>query len=66
MRRHLRLMRIFIGATVSAQLEYRANFVGAVLASLGEAGVALLGISLLFSQPGAQGSVAGPTVKPCW
>ncbi|GGK32602.1 ABC transporter permease [Deinococcus malanensis] len=62
MRRHLRLMRIFIGATVSAQLEYRANFVGAVLASLGEAGVALLGISLLFSQPGAQG-VGGWTYR---
>ncbi|ACO45890.1 ABC transporter permease [Deinococcus deserti] len=62
MRRHLRLMRIFIGATVSAQLEYRANFLGAVLASLGEAGVALLGISLLFSQPGVQG-VGGWTYR---
>jgi len=51
-RRYLRLVRIFVGATLSAQLEYRANFLGAVLASLGEVGVALLGISILFGQPG--------------
>ncbi|MFC4639373.1 ABC transporter permease [Deinococcus hohokamensis] len=62
MRRGLRLMRIFVGATVSAQLEYRANFLGAVLASLGQAGVALLGITLLFSQPGTQG-VGGWTYR---
>ncbi|UBV43567.1 ABC transporter permease [Deinococcus taeanensis] len=52
MRRYFRLARIFLGATLAAQLEYRANFVGAVLASLGEVGVALLGISILFGQPG--------------
>jgi len=50
--RYLRLIRIFTGATLSAQLEYRANFLGAVLASLGEVGVALLGIGVLFGQPG--------------
>lgn len=54
MTRYLRLIRIFTGATISAQLEYRANFVGAVLASLGEVGVALLGLSVLFMQPGTQ------------
>lgn len=52
MTRYLRLVRIFTGATISAQLEYRANFFGAVLASLGEVGVALLGISVVFGQPG--------------
>lgn len=54
MTRYLRLIRIFTGATISAQLEYRANFLGAVLASLGEVGVALLGLSVLFFQPGTQ------------
>ncbi|GAA5532728.1 ABC transporter permease [Deinococcus aluminii] len=58
MTRYLRLIRIFTGATLSAQLEYRANFLGAVLASLGEAGVALLGIAVLFGQPGTT-SVGG-------
>ncbi|GHF57243.1 ABC-2 type transport system permease protein [Deinococcus metalli] len=58
MRRYLRLVRIFTGATVAAQLEYRANFVGAVLASLGQVGVALLGIGVLFGQPGTT-SVGG-------
>ncbi|MCD0167261.1 ABC transporter permease [Deinococcus sp. 12RED42] len=52
MTRYLRLLRIFTGATLSAQLEYRANFVGALLASLGEVGVALLGLGIVFGQPG--------------
>lgn len=50
MTRYLRLIRIFTGATVSAQLEYRANFIGAVLSSLGQVGVALLAIGVLFGQ----------------
>lgn len=60
MTRYLRLVRIFTGATLAAQLEYRANFLGAVLASLGEAGVALLGLGVLFGQPGTS-SVGGWT-----
>lgn len=62
MRKYLRLMRVFIGATVAAQMEYRANFVGALLASLGEVGVALLGISVLFFQPGTE-TVGGWTFR---
>ncbi|GGL72559.1 ABC transporter permease [Deinococcus aerolatus] len=50
MTRYLRLIRIFTGATISAQLEYRANFIGAVLSSLGQVGVALLAIGVLFGQ----------------
>lgn len=50
--RYLRLVRIFIGATVAAQMEYRANFMAAVLASLVQAGVALLGVGVIFGQPG--------------
>ncbi|WP_084048832.1 ABC-2 family transporter protein [Deinococcus hopiensis] len=42
MKRYLRLVRIFTEATLAAQLEYRANFVGAVLASLAQSGAALL------------------------
>ena len=34
-----------VSATVAAQLEYRANFLGAVLASLGEAATALLPVA---------------------
>lgn len=52
MRRALHLLRVFVSATLSAQLEYRANFLGAVLASLGEAATALLGLWVLFRQPG--------------
>lgn len=58
MTRYLRLIRLFTGATLAAQLEYRANFMGAILASLAESGVALLGIAVLFGQPGTT-SVGG-------
>ncbi|ADV67341.1 ABC transporter permease [Deinococcus maricopensis] len=51
MKRALRLMRLFLGASLSAQLEYRANFIGSVLAAIGEALTALLGLSLIFSRP---------------
>lgn len=49
--RYLRLLAVFVGATLSAQLEYRANFLGAVLAAVGEVAVALLGLAVLFGQP---------------
>lgn len=58
MTRYLHLLRVFTAATIAAQLEYRANFVGALLASLGEVAVALLGLSVVFMQPGTT-SVGG-------
>ena len=51
MKRYLKLIAIFLGATLSAQMEYRANFVGALLTSVAEVGVALLGLGVLFGQP---------------
>ena len=49
MTRYLRLIIIFIGNTVSAQLEYRANFLLSLLASLLEIGANLFALSLFFS-----------------
>lgn len=58
MRRALRVVRVFVGATLSAQLEYRLNFLGSLLSSLGTAAVALLGLALFFSRP-ETGSLGG-------
>ncbi len=41
-------MWLFLANSLSAQLEYRANFVGSVLASFGEVAVGLLGLVLFF------------------
>ena len=46
-RRYLRLIAIFVGASISAQLEYRVNFVITVLNSLLTVGGALLGLLIL-------------------
>lgn len=51
MTRYGRVLRVFLGATLSAGLEYRMNFVGAVLTSLGDSAVALLGLALFYSRP---------------
>lgn len=50
--KHWRLIRIFVVATISTQLEYRANFFMAVLGSITTAGTALLGMGVVFGQPG--------------
>ena len=51
MRRYFRVLRVFLAATLSAGLEYRLNFVGALLSSLGESLVALLSLGLFYSRP---------------
>lgn len=45
--RYLRLMAIFAGASISAQLEYRANFVVSLVSSLLTVGGALFGLMVL-------------------
>jgi ABC-2 type transport system permease protein len=47
MRRYVRLIRIFMGASISAQLEYRANFLISLLSALLTAGGALFGLVVL-------------------
>jgi ABC-2 type transport system permease protein len=47
-RRYLRLVRIFAGASISAQLEYRMNFVVNFVGSLLTAGGALFGLFVLY------------------
>lgn len=53
MRRKWRLLKVFLAATLSAGLEYRLNFLGALLVSLGDSAVALLGLALFYSRPEA-------------
>ena len=62
LRRALRLMRVFIGATISAQLEYRANFLGALLGTLVATGTSLFALGLVLGQPGTTG-VGGWTLR---
>ena len=50
-RRYWRVLKVFLAATLSAGLEYRLNFVGALLVSLADAAVALLGLALFYSRP---------------
>lgn len=47
-RRYLRLIRIFAGASISAQLEYRTNFVVNLIGSLLTAGGAMFGLFVLY------------------
>ncbi len=48
-KRHLRLARIFASTSISAQLEYRMNFVVNLAGSLLTAGGALFGLLVLYS-----------------
>lgn len=47
-RRYLRLVRVFAGASISAQLEYRTNFIVNLVGSLLTAGGALFGLFVLY------------------
>lgn len=48
-RRYIQLARIFTGASISAQLEYRANFVISLIGALLTSGGALFGLLILSS-----------------
>lgn len=45
--RYIRLLRVFTGASISAQLEYRANFLVSLLSALLTSGGALFGLLVL-------------------
>jgi ABC-2 type transport system permease protein len=47
-RRYARLLRVFVQASISAQLEYRVNFIVNVLSSLATAGGAVFGLVVLY------------------
>ena len=49
--RFWRLIRIYVGASLSTQLAYRANFVAAILGSLANLATGLLGVLLFYSRP---------------
>lgn len=55
MRRALRLTGRFAASALSAQLEYRANFVAGLLESLGQVGIGLLSLSLFFRNASSLG-----------
>jgi ABC-2 type transport system permease protein len=47
MKRYFTLIRVFIGASISAQLEYRANFVVGLISAILTSGGALFGLLIL-------------------
>src|SRR5687767_8953125 len=47
LRRYLRLMRVFAGASISAQLEYRANFMISLIGAFLISGGSLFGLLVL-------------------
>ena len=49
--RFLRLLRIYLSASLSVQLAYRANFLAAILSSLANLSTGLLGVLLFYSRP---------------
>jgi ABC-2 type transport system permease protein len=60
MKRYLRLISIFAGASISAKLEYRANFVTNVLESIARGLAAILGLSILFGNDQGLGGWSRP------
>ncbi len=52
MTRYLKLIRVFIGASISAQLEYRANFVFGLISAILTSGGALFGLLILSGGDG--------------
>ncbi|WP_342766793.1 ABC transporter permease [Deinococcus irradiatisoli] len=49
--RFWKLLRIYLSASLSVQLAYRANFLAAVLSSLANIATGLLGVLLFYSRP---------------
>jgi ABC-2 type transport system permease protein len=47
--RYVNLIRIFTGASISAQMEYRANFIVSIVSAVLASGGALFGLSILTS-----------------
>lgn len=60
MRRAFKLVWLFLGNALSAQLEYRANFFAGLLESLGQIGIGFLGLSLFFGNSAALGGWSLP------
>ncbi len=55
MNKHLKILKIFAGSSVSAQMEYRANFIVQMISSLVAFVGALLGLSVLFGDDAGLG-----------
>ncbi|PYE54944.1 ABC transporter permease [Deinococcus yavapaiensis] len=60
MKRYLRLVGIFAGASLSAQMEYRANFIAGLLESLGQVGIGLLTLVIFFRNASTLGGWTAP------
>ena len=60
MRRYLRTMRMFWSASIAAEMEYRANFVMAVFASLMTLGGTVLTLSVLYQHDYQMGQWTWP------
>lgn len=51
----MRLVGLFAGASLAAQMEYRANFLAGLLESLGQVGIGLLTLSIFFGNASTLG-----------
>ena len=60
MRRSFRLVRLFVAASLSAQLEYRATFFASALESVAQVGVGLLGLALFLRHGDSLGGWSYP------